>query len=98
MKKLDQNKINLPLFKYIKENNNFCVAFQWQFIDKLAKNAYIKGPTKRQSTTIKETFIENLDDIDDKYNLLSSLEIEVETWAPKEEIKKKKDCSFYLHQ
>ena len=59
LKKLDQNKINLPLSKYIKENNNFCIALQWKFIDELAKNAYIKGPTKRQSTTIKQAFIKN---------------------------------------
>ena len=46
LKKLDQNKINFPLCKYIKENSNFCIALQGQFIDKLAKNSYIKGPTK----------------------------------------------------
>ena len=46
LKKLDQNKINFPLCKYIKENSNFCIALQGQFIDKLAKNVYIKGPTK----------------------------------------------------
>ena len=46
LKTFDQNKINLPLCKYIKENNNFCTALQRQFIDKLAKNAHIKGPQK----------------------------------------------------
>ena len=70
LKKLDQNKRDLPLCKYIKENNNFRIALQRQFIDKLVKNAYIKGATKRQSTTIKQTFIKNYNDIDDKYNLV----------------------------
>ena len=46
LKKLDQNKINLPLCKYIKQNNNFYIALQRQFIDELTKNAYVKGPTK----------------------------------------------------
>ena len=30
LKKMDQNKINLPLCKYIKENNNFRIALQRQ--------------------------------------------------------------------
>ena len=47
LKKLDQSKINLPLCKYNKENNNIHTALQRQFIDKLTKNAYTKGPTKR---------------------------------------------------
>ena len=59
LKKLDQNKTNPPLSKYIKESNNFCIALQWQFIDELVKNAYIKGPTKRQSATVKQAFIKN---------------------------------------
>ena len=46
LKKLDQNKINLPLCKYIKENSSFCIALQWQFIGKCCKNGYLKGPTK----------------------------------------------------
>ena len=57
LEKLDQNKIKLPSSKYIKENNNFSIALQWQFIAELAKNVYIKGPTKRQSTIIKQAFI-----------------------------------------
>ena len=59
LKKLDQNRINFPLCKYIIENNNFCIAFQRQFIGKLTKNAYIKGPIKRQFTGIKQAFIKN---------------------------------------
>ena len=67
-KRLDQIKINLPLCKYIKENNTLRIALQRKFIDKLTKNAYIKGPTKRQCITIKEAFLKNYDDIDDNYN------------------------------
>ena len=59
LKKLDQNMINFTLCKYIKENNIFRIALQRQFIDKLTKNAYIKGPTKQQCTTIKQAFIKN---------------------------------------
>ena len=39
--KLDENKINLPLGKYIKRNNNFRIALQRHFINKLTKSAYI---------------------------------------------------------
>ena len=84
--------------KYIKENNNFHIALQRQFIDKLTKNAYKKGSTKRQGTTIKQAFIKNYDDTDDKFYLVSSPEIETETWTPKNEIKKEENKSFYLHQ
>ena len=80
--------------KCIKENNNFRIAFQRQFIDKLTKNAYIKGPTKRQCTTIKQTLITNYYHIDENYNSVPWPEIEVETWIPKKEIKKKQDNSF----
>lgn len=51
--------------KQIKENYNIDIGLQRQFIDKRTKNTYIKGLTKRQSTTIKQTFIKNYDDIDD---------------------------------
>ena len=97
-KKLDQNKINLPLCKYIKENNNIHIALQRKFIDKLTKNTYKKGPTKRQGTTMKQAFIKNYGNIDDKYYLVPSLEIEIGTGTPKNEIKKEKDKSFHLHQ
>ena len=88
LKKLDQNKIKLPLCKYIKENNNIRIAFQRQFINKLTKNAYIKGSTKRQCTTIKQAFNKNCNDIDDKHNWVPTPETEAETWTPKKEIKK----------
>ena len=78
LKKLGQNKIKLLLCKYIKENSNFRIALQQQFIDKHPKNSYIKSPTKRQCATIKQAFTENYDDIDDKYNLVLSSEIKVE--------------------
>ena len=94
LKKFDQNKINLPLCKHIKESNNFRIVRKRQFIDKLTKNAYIKGSTKRQCATIKQAFVKNCDDIDDKHNSVPSPEIEVETWTPKKEIKKKKDNNF----
>ena len=58
-KKLDQNKINLPLCKYIKTNNNLCTTIQQHFKNKLTKNAFTKGPIKRQCTTIKQAFIKN---------------------------------------
>ena len=74
-KDLDQNKANLLLYKYTKENNSFCIAVQQQFIDKLAKNAYIKGPTKRQCIVIKHAFIKNYNDVDDNYNSAPSPEI-----------------------
>ena len=45
-------------------------------------NAYIKCPTKRQCTTIKEAFIKNYDDTDDNYDSVSSLKIEVKIWTP----------------
>ena len=79
--KLDQNKINLPLCKYIKINNNFHIALQRYFKNKLTKNAFIRGPIKRQCTTIKQAFIKNYDDIDDNYNPVPSLETEVKIWV-----------------
>ena len=82
--------MNLPLCKYIKENNNFRIALRRPLIDKPTKNAYIKGPTKRQCAAIKQPSIKNYDDTDDKYNSVSSPEIEAETWTPKKEIKKQK--------
>ena len=52
-------------------------------IDKLTENAYIKGLTKRQCTTIKRAFIKNYSYTDDKPNSVSPPQIEVETWTPK---------------
>ena len=86
-KKLDQNKINLPLCEYIKTNNNFVIALQRYFKIKLTKNAFIKGPTKRQCTTIKQAFIKNYDNIDDNYNLVTSPKIAVNIWTPKKKLK-----------
>ena len=40
LKKLDQIKINLPLCKYIKENNTSHIAFQRQFIDNHKTSIY----------------------------------------------------------
>ena len=97
LKKLDRNKINLRFCKY-KRNNNFRIALQRHFINKLTKNAYIKGSTKRQRTTIKQAFIKNYDDPDDNCNSVPSPEIEVKTWTPKKKIKNKKGNSFYFHQ
>ena len=89
LKKMDQNKINLPLCKYIQLPDWVSKA-----VVELTKNAYVKGPTKRQCKTIKQAFVKNYDDIDDKHNSVPSSEIEFETWTPKKEIKKKKDNSF----
>ena len=97
-KKLDQNKINLPLCKYIKINNSFHIALQRHFKNKLTKNTFIRGPIKRQCTTIKQTFIKNYDDIDDNYNLVPSPEIEVNMWTPKKKLKIKKLTVFYFYQ
>ena len=49
------------------------------FLPESAFFAYRKGSTKRQCTIIKQAFIKNYNDIDDKYNSVSSPEIEVET-------------------
>ena len=94
LKKLDRNKINLRLCKYFKRNNNFRIALQRHFINKLTKNAYIKGSTKRQRTTIKQAFIKNYDDPHDNCNSVPSPEIEVKTWAPKKKLKTKKITVF----
>ena len=56
---------------------------------KITKNAYIKGPTKRQCIRIKQAFIKNYHDIDGNYNLVPSPEIEVVTWTIKKESEKK---------
>ena len=89
---MDQIKINFRC--YIKEKNTFRISLERQFIDKITKNAYIKGPTKRQCASIKQAFIQNYDDIDDNYNSVPSPEFEVETWTLQKEIKKKQDNSF----
>ena len=78
--------------------DNFCIAPQQHFINKLTKNAYIKGPTKRQCTTIKQAFIKNYDDIDENNNLFPSTEIEVKIWTPSKKLKMKNLTVFYFHQ
>ena len=88
MKKSDQITINYPLCKYIKKNS-FRIVLERLFIDKITKNAYTKGPTKRQCIRIKQAFIKNYHDIDGNYNLVPSPEIEVVTWTIKKESKKK---------
>ena len=66
LKNLEQkHKTNFPLSKHIKEKYNFNTALQRQFIDKRTKNTYIKGLTKRQSITLKQTFVKSYNDIDD---------------------------------
>ena len=71
----------------MKTNNNFIIALQQHFKIKLTKNAFMKGPTKRQFTTIKKAFIKNYDNIDDNYNLVTLPEIEVNIWTPKKKLK-----------
>ena len=70
------------LSKKLDQIYNFCIALQRHFINKLTKNAYIKGPTKKQCTTIKPAFIMNYDDVDGNYNLAPSLEIAIKIWTP----------------
>ena len=61
------------------------------FLPESASFAYRKGSTKRQCTIIKQAFIKNYNDIVDKYNSVSSPEIEAERLK---KIKKKRDNSF----
>ena len=98
LKKLDQNKINLQLCKYIKENNNFRIVLQRQFVDKLTKNAYIKSLTKRQCATIKQAFFKNYDDIDDNYNSVPRQKLKLKRRHRKRKLKRKKISVFYIHQ
>ena len=73
-------------------------ALQQHFINKHIKNAYIKGPTKRQCTSIKQAFIKNYHDIDDNYKSVPSPEIEVKKRTPKKKLKIKKLTVFYFYQ
>ena len=80
--------INYPLCNY-KKKKSFRIVLERLFIDKITKNAYIKGPTKRQCIRIKQAFIKNYHDIDVNYNLVPSPETEVVTWTIEKESKKK---------